>query len=801
MTSQTSLPLKNKNRLYAFTSAFGIAPIAVNAVVLLICLMAQVGPDDLQRARLNRPELLYNFVPMDMFFFFLFLNIQSLTTAAFMFGFTANKRSSAAYFGLPLKRSGLFLSRGAAGLILIFVPHLIHYGIKLAFNLSIFSSNPYVWSGFFIMLGTTLTFLLLVYAVTTLLILRVGTVQEGLIFSLVFLYGTVFAVTTTQSIVSFFLHGNAWGELYNLKTIYEEVIGNWFGTFWLPISVVNTLNSYEVQVTYGWEGTLANMGQYVPSMLLVWAVVAVSCCVLAFHSFKRYKAENSGALGVNGVLNFIMSAMISYLTLCSAVSVIEGVGFWTKLILGFAVSIAVFILCRFLLTLNLRRTFEIRKYRAYLCVPGAVLAIVVGCLTGGFGYSKAMPDLNEVTGASVTYTGAPDFIPGGGETFGNFYLNYEDDQDIFVRDYSSMDYDTEIAYEADGDAFLRAFESTQYKTREDIEKVLRLHKALIDAGGDLFGNKGWIKQQIHIHYHLENGKVFDRFYKSVPPELAVEMLQTLDGTDFVNESAANATKLAAEALRLAETGNFNKADAVITVADALMTVTGTVTGADGLALLTALQNDIGRLTHEEKYFPQAQAKAVISFPRYKYSEDAVLRLTPFSNYDMFTNFNNISVVGDGGSVTYSVGMNLFAEQALSPLMLGPSTDVQRFYITEGYAETLAFLKEKGYALTEPGSSGIAEMSVERYNLNPSFETQSLYFRSYQLVNPENSVNFKDVPKERYGELLSAARTHYFINEGGYLLHMDKPGEKGENLRVTLFLPEADAPEFVKEMFR
>jgi hypothetical protein len=31
--------------------------------------------------------------------------------------------------------------------------------------------------------------------------------------------------------------------------------------------------------------------------------------------------------------------------------------------------------------------------------------------------------------------------------------------------------------------------------------------------------------------------------------------------------------------------------------------------------------------------------------------------------------------------------------------------------------------------------------------------------------------------------------------------MDKPGEEGENLRVTLFLPEADAPEFVKAMFR
>jgi hypothetical protein len=363
-----------------------------------------------------------------------------------------------------------------------------------------------------------------------------------------------------------------------------------------------------------------------------------------------------------------------------------------------------------------------------------------------------------------------------------------------------MDYDTEIAYDADGDAFLREFESTQYKTREDIEKVLGLHKALIDAGGDLFGSKGRIKQQVHIHYHLENGEVFDRFYKSVPPELAVEMLQTLDGTDYVKESAANATKLAAEAFNLAEAGAFNKEDAAITVADALMNVTGTVTGADGLALLTALQNDIGRLTHDEKYFPQAQAKAVITFPRYEYDEDAVLRLPPFSNYDMFTNFNNVIVVGNGGSVAYSMGANSFGEQGQSPMMLGPSTIVQRFYITEGYGETLAFLREKGYALTEPDSNGIAAMSIERYNLNPGFETQSLYFRSYQLTNPKNSANFREVPKERYAELLAAARTHYFINEGGYLLHMDKPGEDGVNLRVTLFLPEADAPDFVKAMF-
>jgi hypothetical protein len=90
------------------------------------------------------------------------------------------------------------------------------------------------------------------------------------------------------------------------------------------------------------------------------------------------------------------------------------------------------------------------------------------------------------------------------------------------------------------------------------------------------------------------------------------------------------------------------------------------------------------------------------------------------------------------------------------------------------------------------------MRVQRDYLNPDYDTKSLYFRSYRLLTPIVSPNHKEVPAERYAEILSAARTHYYMNGGGYLLHVERPDGKDGIERVTLFIPEADAPGFLKD---
>ena len=93
---------------------------------------------------------------------------------------------------------------------------------------------------------------------------------------------------------------------------------------------------------------------------------------------------------------------------------------------------------------------------------------------------------------------------------------------------------------------------------------------------------------------------------------------------------------------------------------------------------------------------------------------------------------------------------------------------------------------------------IRDMYVERYQINPKFYSKSLYFRAYHSIyNPRGDEAF-DIPVEEHENVLRYARTHYYMNEGGYLVRLriiDKYNELN-GLWITLFLPEADAPEYI-----
>jgi hypothetical protein len=171
-------------------------------------------------------------------------------------------------------------------------------------------------------------------------------------------------------------------------------------------------------------------------------------------------------------------------------------------------------------------------------------------------------------------------------------------------------------------------------------------------------------------------------------------------------------------------------------------------------------------------------------------------------------FSNTYIVQLGGdfltnSMTITSGDNAYTYEFLrQAFLLGPSTNALKFYITEGYTETLAFLRGKGYDFSGGAAdiTGITKIYAEKYRLNLDYGTQALYFRAHKLIDPSDSANFKEIPLERLTELMAVARTHYYVPGGGYLLYIERPGAEGSVERVTLFIPEADAPGDLNEMF-
>jgi hypothetical protein len=621
----------------------------------------------------------------------------------------------------------------------------------------------------------------------------VGTVAEGIIFTLTLLLVSTLAVMLAQPFFSIFLHGNTWSETYASHAVSINSVGAWIDQYWLPVSGMSSIINYFGQMNSfaHWERYWSEMGNDFGWLFTVWAVIAIGVCVLAYRAFKRYKAEHSGVLGINRWLNFAVTFLYAFLILGLMIN-LTGEMYWAvRILIGLALALAVFVLCRFLLTLNIRRTLEINYYRVFLSIPCAALIIIIICVSGGFGYNSRQPDITDIQSANVTYTGAPDFIPGDGQTFGNFFTAHPNDPYIFLRDYYNVRFESEA----------------------DIKKIQSLHQSMIDAGNNLSAHPDWIKIQIHFRYGLKNGETVDRFYKYMPREMAPEFLQTLEGTDYIRESAARATELAAEAIQLSEImdpqTDTEEPFAAITAADALMRGAMQFTGSDGLELLSALQKDINALPFAEKYYPPGAAKAVLAVPRYWYDPEGQLSPPVLGFGETFANFSDrvFFVQPDDGNTSYQMTVNsavqlMNIEPSVNlPFLLGPSTNAQKFYITESYAHTLAFLREKGFDFTGGAAdmSDITNVYAEKYSLNPQDETQALYFRAYKLMDPKNSVSVKEIPSERLAELMALARTHYYIFDGGYLLHIERNAEegKGNKERVTLFIPEADAPDYIK----
>jgi hypothetical protein len=326
------------------------------------------------------------------------------------------------------------------------------------------------------------------------------------------------------------------------------------------------------------------------------------------------------------------------------------------------------------------------------------------------------------------------------------------------------------------DRFTRDFYSLVYTTENDIGIVMEIHRKIIESRPRIIYNdrqfvsdiyRDPVTMQVKVAYLLNDGKIIERLYKYITPAAAAAMLM-LDETDAVKNSITETFDM------LATTST----PSVVYITNALFGSDHTLSPPDSAELFAALAKDVQTLPPSAKYFPKGETIAIISFPR----------ISPDGGYELIELGINRRFL-----TTFMPGVNAAREQFLSV-----STNVMRLFITEEYVHTLDYLNEMGILPDgHAGTSSIQSMYIERYTLNSHlYPTQSLYFRSFisERYDPWFSIT---VDASEYENILALARTHYFIAEGGYLVKILTRGGNGAPQWVTLFLPESDAPDFVR----
>jgi hypothetical protein len=785
----------NNSRFWpAFKSAFRIDVLLLNALaVLLIWYAGRTGIAALTSTDTQEMNTFLAIQPKDsLSTVYLVVLVQIIATALSMFVFTVNQRASSTYFSLPITRSELFFARYLAGLIMISVPHIVHLFYKLIINIIAFGVTSALVHGFAIFAACALNTILFIYSSTIFISLLVGTVREKLLYSTLIIYIANSLLGASAIVFSLFLHGNSMGETYvgnqlsdSLSNLIRKYLPPYGSTFiierYCVISANNGLNFDAGSFAVPLWGDKYSAGW---CTLIVWILLSAAICILALRAFKSYRAEYAGMQDIHPKLNSIATVLLSFALLFEG----DGPGnyFRPKIVVG-GLSIiwlfAMYAIVRLLMTKSIRKIFSLDGLRHYACIAALYLIIAVCGLTGGFGYSAYMPNINEIESAKITYTGSPDFIAGSGNyypisTVPNARLLAMSESYICIRD----------------------FDDIVFKSASDIGAVLALHKKLIGADIGLFSKEkktidsiedDWLRLWVNVEYRLKNGRTVDRLYNSVPAWLAEDMTK-LDKTDAIAERIGETVSLAAE---IAGQGRLP-----LFITDSLFENRYTLTTDEQLQMLSAIMRDINGSAKTEKYYPAHPARAIVSFPRL-IKDGGIIGMPVYTIEQEPKRVGNIAKMTgiDENMASFAMGHIGYK----GPEWYQQHTSTIRIYITDSFVDTIGFLRERGIydAINDPvGNAGnILSIRASRYNVNPRSISQSLYFRSTVTDEKLLSAAAIGVPPDKYADILRLARTNYYIAGGGFLVWVEMKDMASETMSrtVTLFLPESDAPSYIQ----
>jgi hypothetical protein len=160
-----------------------------------------------------------------------------------------------------------------------------------------------------------------------------------------------------------------------------------------------------------------------------------------------------------------------------------------------------------------------------------------------------------------------------------------------------------------------------------------------------------------------------------------------------------------------------------------------------------------------------------------------------------------------GSIAEQTGVNenlsVFSSRFGADNWYQRYTETIQICITDGYTETLEFLREKGICGfiggEMPDAAEIMSIRALRCPVNPTEISQTLYFRSNASYEHFSYGKTTEIAPDKFADILGRAKTHYYTAGGGYYLWVEVFDlSSAESVRtVILFVSEADAPGYIK----
>lgn len=692
--------------------------------------------------------------------------VCSVLLGVITFRFIASKKTVNVFYSLGITRKSLFVSKYLAGILMLVVSVALPLLLNLILNFSYLGSSWQLWSATAYYFWSFSILACFAFTVTAAVFSCVGTVAEGCFFPFVILGSPMIILYCLQYLMET-LYGNPYGHyLMGYRSVDLPTAFKSFNPLLFLYDGISNLSALDaegklVPSAYGGEGTPWMKPGFLP--LVFWTIAIVALMFLGMYLFRRRKAEICGFLGVNPVLNFLITFLLGFFGFGLVIHfAAEKLSMALAILIGLLVFAVIYCIVDFALIRNGKDFLRgLKKLPIHL---GITLVVGIIFATGLFGFSSRVPELSEIKSAAITVP-SDTFLGVGG------------------RGYSTGAYD--YAWGASGQML------DEITDEEDLRFVRQIHEEIIKSGDQKItaNDKGidradqTVGSTVQLVYELKNGKKLMRNYNHVPMK-AVNQLLNIEDTN------AGRAQLQTLLIKPFDPDQYEgRTAAIIQKTGEISLVSPTLDQATSITLsesqrkvmLQCIADDLTSQKAAERYFP---TKALVGLIMIQDTEE-----------------RGLGYLGGNSSV----------------LSLMTSTSWgYTVYLTEDMPKTIQFLQANGLydqigqpAKVESVEICRAEDSTDHYDDGLMYDScyflgswRSLKFfegeeAQKQGYNPDdpfqNAVEIKDAKQAQ--EIASLSHIAYFYGVDGYFVRAKLADGKGY---TCMFLPESVAPQYVKD---
>lgn len=476
---------------------------------------------------------------------FFFLNIIIIMSGTaigmILYYYMLAKAPSNVLFSVPQSRTSMFLSKHLAGTLLCAFSTVIPILICGLLNSISFGNSIGIWKTALYISLSLFASMMFMFTLSAFVCCVVGsTVEAGYIAAFMLL--PIALKMAFQNLASDVLYGSPYQNsmlgLYDSWILIQNDINSSpvvervfpfvsFESYLMPIMFGNIKNVSRVRTLLDFNFDYANSFKRVLIFLAFTALIAIIACVI----YNRRKAEKAGFLGASKLTTNAAIFSVSLLLSGLVSGLVSTDGYEAGIEKGMFLIFAVISLLVFaIVELFVLRSFkQLLKNLWMLAIHWGIVGVALLVVTLGlFGYSSKLPEADEVKSAAITTeTGDLFTVPLGGGSEMSYNVNAD----------AALRYEFQKAHHALMGDFTK---------KEDIEKIVNIHKLLIQLKGKSVTNETFyaadgerlMNASVRVSYTLKNGKVMNRMYTyasdTVLRELA-ELTKTDNYKEYVTE--------------------------------------------------------------------------------------------------------------------------------------------------------------------------------------------------------------------------------------------------------------------------